>query len=234
MKMTIRPMTDTETLYSYNQSSQIEGQTGCIGHLRGYVGSDGDHCSSSWETHQERLHTPEFKTELDEVLHTLRCDMGYDMMLRNRKTLARYCYHHPDYKFGRNEFGYRVDTKDYSYLLRLNPGQRDYNIYCYCYRKDWLDRHIRRASQGICFITSNYKELFRIQDGGQIRVITNRGEILKRTIRYIDETHVEVGNNLYHICQFAELMEKNGNRVEPVGKDRLERREKDRGKGETR
>ena len=33
---------------------------------------------------------------------------------------------------------------------------------------------------------------------------------MNRTCRYIDETHVEIGKELYHICQFAETMEKNG------------------------
>ena len=40
-----------------------------------------------------------------------------------------------------------------------------------------------------------------------------------RVCRYIDENHVEIGNGwngLYHICQFAELLEKNGNTVIPL------------------
>ena len=35
MELNIRPMTPQERMYSYSQSSQIEGQAGCIGHLRG-------------------------------------------------------------------------------------------------------------------------------------------------------------------------------------------------------
>ena len=35
--------------------------------------------------------------------------------------------------------------------------------------------------------------------------------------RYIDETHAEIGsNNLYHICQFAEMMEETGSKVIPM------------------
>ena len=37
----------------------------------------------------------------------------------------------------------------------------------------------------------------------------------ERTCRFIDEYHTEIGNNLYHICQFAELMERNGHTCEP-------------------
>ena len=37
-----------------------------------------------------------------------------------------------------------------------------------------------------------------------------------RTCRYIDDYHVEIGDNLYHICEFAERMEQNGHTYEPV------------------
>ena len=33
--MEIRPLTQPEQKYTYAQSMQLEGQTGCIGHLRG-------------------------------------------------------------------------------------------------------------------------------------------------------------------------------------------------------
>jgi hypothetical protein len=36
-----------------------------------------------------------------------------------------------------------------------------------------------------------------------------------RTCRYIDDYHVEIGDNLYHICEFAERMEQNGHTCEP-------------------
>ena len=37
MELTITSMTPADRLYAYNQSSQLEGQTGCIGHLRGVM-----------------------------------------------------------------------------------------------------------------------------------------------------------------------------------------------------
>ena len=58
--------------------------------------------------------------------------------------------------------------------------------------------------------------LFRIPDGGKIRVTSAWGEKSEHTCRYIDEYHTEVGNYLYHICEFAERMEKNGATYEPI------------------
>ncbi len=60
--------------------------------------------------------------------------------------------------------------KKYAYLLRLNPDRGEYNLYCYCYRRDWLDQHLKDAEKGIRFIDSHYKELFRIPDGGKVKI----------------------------------------------------------------
>ena len=77
----------------------------------------------------------------------------------------------------------------------------------------------------IRFIDSNYKELFRIPDGGKINITLNDGEQLTRQCKYIDDYHFKLSEvdsnygNVYHICQFAELMESNKNTYEPVRED---------------
>lgn len=101
-------------------------------------------------------------------------------------------------------------------MLRLTPRRGDYNIYCHCYKRDWLDKHLENAERGIRFIDSGYKEQFRIPDGDKIRITFSDGKTEDCTCRYIDDYHLEVGKNLYHICQFAELMERNGNEVIPL------------------
>ena len=45
---TLRPMTIPERKYSYAQSSQLQGQTGNIGHLRGDFGPSGDQFYTTW------------------------------------------------------------------------------------------------------------------------------------------------------------------------------------------
>lgn len=72
----------------------------------------------------------------------------------------------------------------------------------------------------IRFIDSSYKELFRIPDGGNIVINRYDGEKLTRTCTFLDEYHTQIGKEkgrgeIYHICQFAELMEKNGNTYAP-------------------
>ena len=45
---TLRPLTVPERKYTYAQSSQLQGQTGNIGYLRGDFGSSGDQFYTTW------------------------------------------------------------------------------------------------------------------------------------------------------------------------------------------
>lgn len=214
MDMTFRPMTPTERMYSYTQSQQLIMQTGCIGHLRADFGSDNKHFYSSWDDHREDLKSDAFKQEFDDVINALRTDEKYWSVFKNRGALLSLCVRTQESSFGNGrEYGFRADSEHYSYMFRLNPGKGEYNIYCYCYLKQWLDRHMRQAEKGIRFITPDYKELFRIADGDKVRIITKGGEKREMTCRYIDDYHLEAGSyrgdNLYHICEFAERFEVN-------------------------
>ena len=221
MDMTIRAMNPAERNYCYAQSQQISMQTGLIGHLRADMDSSGTGFFSSFFNFRADLKTEDFKTEFDEVINALRFDENYGGILKDRSALSSYCHGIPESSFGGDgrEFGFRVDTKQYSYMLRLNPNRGEYNLYCYCYQKKWLDRHLQQAERGIRFINPHYKELFRVPDGDKIRIIHSDGEKTDYTCRYIDDYHVAIGsgwNSLLHICQFAEIMERNGSTVIPL------------------
>ncbi|MDD2268099.1 MAG: hypothetical protein PHY15_00955 [Eubacteriales bacterium] len=217
--MELRAMTPTERMYIYAQSSQISRQTGLIGHLRADMDTDGQGFFSTWFDYRKDLKTDSFKTEFDEVMDACRFSDKYGHMLGDRELMKRYCCDHPDAGFEGScttIYGFRIDTDNFAYLLRLNPQKGDYNLYCYCYRRDWLDSHLQKAERGILFITPNYDEKFRILDGDKVRVTYYDGETKDYTCRYIDDYHVEVGDNLYHICELAERMEQNGNKVIPL------------------
>ena len=219
MEMTVRPMTKAEKMYCYTQSQQIRSQTGNIGYLRADMDTTGKGFFSSWNGFRDDLKTQEFKDEFDTVINALRTEDSPESFLKDRTTMGKYCFSHIDGRINDREFGFRVDTDGYSYMMRLNPNRGEYNLYCYCYRKDWLDHHLQDAERGIRFIDSSYKELFRIPDGGKIRITYPDGDRREETCRYIDPYHLEVGfgsMNLFHICEFAERMEGNGAKIEPV------------------
>ena len=210
-----RAMIETEDKYTFRQSSQLSMQCGLIGYLRADMDTDGNGFFSTWNDWRKELKTQEFKDEFDAVINSLREEGD---ILHNRKALAEYCYSNLQAKMKTDMeyYGVRVDTEKYSYLLRLCPERGEYNLYCYCYVKDWLDNHMKKADKGIRFITPNYKEKFRIPDGDTVRITLDDGSYVDEVCRFIDEYHVEVGNNIYHICEFAERMEQNGNKVIPL------------------
>lgn len=142
---TIRPLHSDEQKYTYRQGTQIEGQTGSIGYLRGDFGTGGKEFFSSWFDHRRDLKTGEFKSELDEVINALRSE-EYGL-LKSRTAMAQYTEKYPVSAFQGNyatEYGFRADTEKYSFLIRCNPARGDYNFYCYCYVREWLDRHMER------------------------------------------------------------------------------------------
>lgn len=214
--MEIRPLTREEQKYTYSQSMQLQGQTGSIGYLRGDFDKSGYGFFSNFTDHRKQYKTDEFRAEIDVVVNALRSEK-YGL-LQNRSEMKRFAKQYPNSAFQGNyttEFGFRVDTKNHAYLLRCNPSQGDYNFYCYCYVSKWLDKHMENAKRGIRFIDPNYKELFYIPDGGKIVITNGLDEKMERTCRYINEYHVEIGNYLYHICEFAERMKQNGSSYEP-------------------
>jgi hypothetical protein len=72
--------------------------------------------------------------------------------------------------------------------------------------------------QFIRFIDSGYKQLFKIPDGANIKIIYPPGDGRENRVRachYIDDHHFLLGSETLHICQFAEMMERIGARYEP-------------------
>lgn len=224
--MEIRPLTKAEQKYAYRQSMQISGQTGSIGILQGGYGADNEFHSDFHEI-SNRLRTDEFEAELQKIF----CS-DENSVLKNLDAMREFTLQHPQNGFPGTEYGFRVETEKFAYLVHCNPEKESNNVEIHCYVKEWLDSHIGKAEQGIRFINSRYGELFRIADGEKIKIKYSDGEEQERVCRYIDEYHTKVGNNLYHICQFAEIMERNGSEYAPVEPETVQAEEKEQGQEE--
>ena len=72
-----------------------------------------------------------------------------------------------------------------------------------------------KDKRDIRFIDSEYHTLFTIKDGESIVITRFDGEKMILSCTYIDDYHVCVGNSTYHICEFAEMQERNGNTYVP-------------------
>lgn len=218
-KLSFRCAKENEMIYTFAQSQQLYMQTGCIGYLRGDFGHGNEFYISWFDTAPFRK-TPEFQSEFSEVITAFREDPQYRGILHNLEDMKMLCTTRPQSKMPdrlrEHSYVFRANTEKHAYLIRLFPQKGDYNFYIYAYQREHFERHLEKAASGIHFITPNYQERFTVPDGDKIRITLSDGEQFDRTCRYIDDYHLEVGNNLYHICEFAERMEQNGNTVIPL------------------
>lgn len=66
----------------------------------------------------------------------------------------------------------------------------------------------------IRFIDSHYKEQFRIPDGSWVEISFPDGAVTARC-KWLDEYHTQIGERCFHICQFAELLERENGTCRP-------------------
>lgn len=64
----------------------------------------------------------------------------------------------------------------------------------------------------IRLINSHYDDLYRIPNHGVVQIDFPDGRSYTSRVEHLDEYHFDLGGlgNVYHICQFAEIMERNG------------------------
>lgn len=67
-----------------------------------------------------------------------------------------------------------------------------------------------KEKQVIRFIDSGYNELFSVPNGGSIILTLFNGDKATLPCTYIDDYHAKIGNGVFHICEFAEKMERGG------------------------
>lgn len=147
--MKIRALTRAERKYTYAlQKSVLEMQTGFAGYLRGDFGSTGNKFFGEWiNADTTEYKTKEFAVDFSEVINALRSgDYG---LLKDFSSMGEFVKRYEESSFEGNcctEYGFRVDTNNYAYLLRCNlTSKSDYNFYCHCYLKERLNKYIAEA-----------------------------------------------------------------------------------------
>lgn len=148
MELTFRAAAPAERLYIARQSTQIEGQTGSVGHLQADMGEDGKGFFPKWTSHRESLDTEDFQQEFEEVLEALVGDEQYGGFLKSRDAMRDFCRGHQESGYDSGfAFGFRADTAQYLigtghkefkadktgdddyYILTLAAIARELNVY---------------------------------------------------------------------------------------------------------
>lgn len=219
-KYNVCAMKPEESLYVYRNSQQISMQTGFIGKYHADLKENGTGFQMQWDGYRKDLNTPEFNAEMIDVLHFISENGRF---FSDRSSLSEFCMSGDSLPLKNGtDFGVRVDSHNYTYLMRLSMKDGNHDLCCYCYRRNWLDDHIEKARHGIRFVDAYYKEQFRLADGDKIIIkpLHEDPDALDSSIRYvcryIDDYHLQYGDDIRHICEFAELLDRTGNTVIPL------------------
>ena len=228
--MFLRKLRGTEYLYAYYTTScDIKSRTGFIGHLRCDFGKSGKEFWTTMFPSQwyKKKYPEKFSETLDYVVNSLRgIEKGFDkknQILKDRTSMQKFIDRRANEEYllpnSTEKYGARVDCENFTFIINFYPQPGDYNSYVYCYITHLFEAHLKRAEKGIQFVDINYNDLFRIPDGGRIIITEPNGKFHSKKCRFLDDYHFFVTSNanVYHIHQFAEIMEKNGNTVKPQG-----------------
>ena len=226
--MTLRMITREERAYCYGQSRLIGSRTGYLGLMEAKVYRGSDSIRLTWRGHGNGPETAECREELGRVAETLLFGIPENGVMEGRAMLTGYCFarrgsRRPD----PHRYRFRIDTERYAYLTYMRQYRTGlYLLYFRCYRKDRLDRHLKRAANGIRFTDRAGRETFVLPDGGTIRLTYPDGRVRDETCRYVGPCHMEIGPgplNLFSAREFAEMAEKDGITVRPLDRMRAGR-----------
>ena len=141
----MRPITKDEKRATFQMKKEIVEAIGNIGYMKGDIDIiDPGFFYKDWYGLSEESNNQSFKDTFNEIIKSLRSDGN---MLESKGALAHFCYKENPYKFkDRNEYGVRVDSGDYSFLMRLNPNKGERDLFCNCFEKEKLDKYLERKA----------------------------------------------------------------------------------------
>jgi len=213
--MELRSMNPRERIYAYSQPAPLLDRVGSVGYLRGDFGENGKEFYETWFGPEEENQPKELKSELKAVLKQLRT--GNPRLLGSLEEMRRNVRRYQKSKLEGNyctEYGFRIDGYAYSFMLRCIPVEKDYQFYLFVYQKSFLEDHMKKASNGIQFRGPGYHSSFSLEDGAKL-VLSTAGEVKERVCRYINESHVLIGNTIFHHDEFVERCRESGTKYRP-------------------
>ena len=143
IKFEIRPASPDEAGIFYALEPEEDKKLGTIGHVRIDFGRDGDEFWHTWWPRgPEKLNSPEFKGELNQVVEQLRRGV-----LKDLTNMRRWCCAHGGGISGgyTPNYGSVVETERYRYCLRCNPVKGDYQAYLTAF--DLREQELNQAQE---------------------------------------------------------------------------------------
>ena len=160
METGLRPYSEGEKSLFYSAQKDADDEAlATVGHLRADFGSAGKDFRSSWTPHNgDRFNTPEFKSELRELMDGLR-ENG---PLKSLSAMRKYCAERGAAELEEGAYGFIAETERFRYALRLTPSPGQYHLYLYAYDKEGQ----REYAQNLLFSRLDESLLRHVADLG--------------------------------------------------------------------
>jgi len=140
----LRPASPDEAGFFYVQTPEKDEEMGAVGHVRidfGHGGKEGFY-HTWWPRGPKELNTQEFQDELGRVVNDLR-----KSVLKDLSSMRQYCCGSGG-AIGNStycqNYGFTLETDRYTYRLRCNPIEGDYQAYLSCF-----DKQAQRQEYGL-------------------------------------------------------------------------------------
>lgn len=144
---TIKPAAEQKTL-AYSEYPNGSNSRGCIGHLRGDFGRDGNEFWTTWWNESEELKTDIFRFEFDLLVNALR-----ESILKDFASMSRFCNQNAagseimGSEWHEDEFVFSMESEKHTYYLRCIKRKGDYNFYICCYNRNQLGKYLKEAEE---------------------------------------------------------------------------------------
>ena len=134
IELDLRPSGAEEKSLFYSVSKDADDEAlATVGHLRADFGSSGKDFRNSWTPHNgDRFNTPEFKSELRELMDGLR-ENG---PLESLSAMRKYCAERGAAELEEGAYGFIAETERFRYALRFTPSPGQYQLYLYAYDQE--------------------------------------------------------------------------------------------------
>lgn len=166
---------DLRSLYAEDQPRQIACATGLLGFFSMTKSSDGN-LDTTWTDRCSMYKRAGFTQEV----YTFVDEFAHSGTYKNCKLYS--------------------ESHNYSYVIHCDWSG---SAVIFVYIKQWLLMHINASRSGIRFLDPfTWQELYRLPDGSKICVTNEFGKNVY-ICRYVDQYHLQVGQSLFHIDEFA-------------------------------
>lgn len=219
----ITVMQPEEQIYANRQTTKIAKAAGFLGNAEIVFNNDGSLHSYKWNkswNKRKYYGVRRFRGAFEKIINSLRRDGS---ILGNIKYLHDFVDNEPEYslKNPEGEYGFRIDTNQYSYFMRIRMAAENYSVSGYCYDRVYLKKHMEKAKYGIRFSFSNWftggeKSRFTLWDGDSLRIVEGTEAFKDVVCRYVDESRIDAGGEICDLKQFIKRIENKGKTAIPL------------------